>query len=48
VHTEYAAGREPVLIPWGAIGSAVLGIPLLAAAFGWLFTRPRLPSERAA
>lgn len=38
----------PVVIPWTAVGAAVVGIPLLAAVLAWLFTRARLPSERAA
>jgi putative ABC transport system permease protein len=47
-HAWVQSVGEPVVIPWGAVGTAVVGIPLLAASLGWLFTRARLPSERTA
>jgi putative ABC transport system permease protein len=35
-----------LVVPWGTLAQVVVGIPLLAAAAAWLFTRSRLPLER--
>jgi putative ABC transport system permease protein len=37
-----------LVVPWTTLAQVVVGIPLLAAAAAWLFTRSRLPLERRA
>jgi putative ABC transport system permease protein len=37
-----------MVLPWGNLLLVLVGLPVLAAAVAWLFTRSRLPLDRRA
>lgn len=44
-----AFGVDPtwvIVVPWAQLGSLVVGVPALAIAAGYAFTRSRLPMVR--
>ncbi len=48
---SHSIGRDPgypLVFPWPALLTVILGAPLLGAAFAWLFTHSHLPLRRRA
>ncbi|WP_432991353.1 FtsX-like permease family protein [Dactylosporangium sp. CA-233914] len=46
VLTWPSQAAAPLTLPWTALGVALVAVPLVAMAAGWLLTRSRLPVER--